>query len=96
MAESEFSQNHYETTGQQETRKMLPNSATQNGSTSSHQVPSTKNRVSSEDRSTLDEMNVMDRNDTNQMELDGEEDEHQPLAGEKEQVLHVTAILALI
>jgi hypothetical protein len=96
MLESEFSQNHYETTGSRQTRRLLPNSATQNGSTSSHQVPRSKNRVSSEDRSSLDEVSVMDRNDTNQMVLDGVEDEFQSLEAEEEQVLHVTAMIARI
>jgi hypothetical protein len=70
---------------------MLPNSATQNGSTSSHQIPSSRNLVSSEVRSTLGEVNVMDRSDTNQMVFDGVEDELQPQEAEEEQVLLVTS-----
>jgi hypothetical protein len=98
MAESVRSQNHCQAAGPQETRRVLPNSAVQNGSTaetncSSHQVQGSKNHVSSKHRSTLD---VMGRNDTNQMELDRVQDELQPLEAEDEQVPHVTAILARI
>lgn len=90
MAESGRSQDHCQTTGLQETRRVLPNCAMQNGSTvetncSSHQVPGRKNHLSSEDRSTLDKMNVMDRNDTNQMEFDRVRDELQPLGAVDEQ-----------
>jgi hypothetical protein len=94
MAEIEFSQKHYETTCPQDTIRDLPISGTQNGSPSSHQVPSSRNRVSSEDRSTLGKVNVTDRNDGNQRGLEREEEELQPLKAEEEQVHYLTAILA--
>jgi hypothetical protein len=97
MAESEFSCNHYETTGPQETKKVLPNFSIQKEPAveinfGSHEVPNSKNHVSSEDQSALDKVNVMEINDTNEMVQNRVDDELQPLGAEEELVFSITAI----
>jgi hypothetical protein len=98
MAESEFSCNHYETTGPQETRKVLPNCSIQKGSAvetncNSHEVPNSRTHESGEDRSALGKVDGMDIDDTNEMVQNRVADELQPLKAEKEQVFITTAIL---
>jgi hypothetical protein len=92
MAEREFSCNHYETTGPQETRKLLPSCSIQRGSAvetncNSHEVPNSKTHESSEDRS------GMDIDDTIEMVQNRVAVELQPLEAGKEQVFIATAIL---
>jgi hypothetical protein len=101
MAEVIRPRNHYQSTGPQETGRVLPNCAMQNGSTgeascSRHEITDGRNNVSSEDSPTLEHVSVTDRNNTNKMRLTRVEDELQPLGAEEEPVLQVTVILARI